>query len=40
MEALVKSLFYGLAVLVLVAGIGLLMAFPIMWCWNYAVVGI
>jgi hypothetical protein len=40
MEALLKILsgvLLGVGVIVVGAGISLLMAWPVMWCWNYAV---
>lgn len=43
MDGIVEMIVVVLAVIgvfVMAAGIGLLMAFPIMWCWNYAVVAI
>jgi len=40
MDKFIAGLALGLLLLVIAAGIGLLLAFPIMWCWNYAVVGI
>lgn len=40
MERLIKIFVIWLLFLVSAVGIGLLMAFPIMWCWNYAVVSV
>lgn len=38
MEKLVAIIVIFLGTICLIAGLGLLMAFPIKWCWNYAVV--
>jgi len=40
MDKFIAGLALGLLLLVIAAGIGLLLAFPMMWCWNYAVVAI
>lgn len=40
MDKLLIALFALVGIIVLAAVIGLAMAFPIMWCWNYAVVAI
>lgn len=34
----VGHLFIGLAVIAVIGGLSLLMAWPFMWLWNYAVV--
>lgn len=34
------AIFAIVGIIVLAAGIGLLLAFPIMWCWNYAVFAV
>jgi hypothetical protein len=35
----IAAVFFAvIGVIVVAAGIGLLLAFPIMWCWNYSVV--
>lgn len=40
MEKVFLGLAVGLGVIILAGGISLLLAWPIMWCWNYAVVSI
>jgi len=40
MEDFATAVFLVVGMIVVFAGIGLLLAFPIMWCWNYAVVAI
>lgn len=40
MEKVLLGVLLGLGVIVLAGGISLLLAWPIMWCWNYAVVSI
>lgn len=40
MSELIKVVFVVIGVMVTIAGLGLLLAWPIMWCWNYAVVSI
>jgi hypothetical protein len=40
MDKLLIALFALVGIIVLAAVIGLAMAFPIMWCWNYAIVSI
>lgn len=40
MAKLTALVFVALGFIVITAGVGLLMAFPIMWCWNYAVVAV
>lgn len=40
MEDFVTKIFVAIGVLVVLAAFGLLFAFPIKWCWNYAVVPI
>jgi len=40
MEKAVESILIVLGVIVLVGGVSILLAWPIMWCWNYAVVAI
>jgi len=40
MEEALSKLGLWVLVIALTAGLGLLSAFPIMWCWNYSVVPI
>ena len=40
MDKIVSTLLLGFGIICVAAIIGLLWAFPIMWCWNYAVVAI
>lgn len=40
MEKLILAILLGLGVIVAVAGISLALAWPVMWCWNYAVVAV
>ena len=40
MESMWWRFMAGVSVIAVSALFGLLMAFPIMWCWNYAVVHI
>jgi hypothetical protein len=35
---IIAVIFVAIGVIAVGAGIGLLMAFPVMWCWNYSVV--
>ena len=35
MEKLITVVFAIVGIIVVVAGIGLLLAFPVKWCWNY-----
>ena len=38
MDTFIKVGLMMIGLLVVAAGVGLLIAFPVMWCWNYAVV--
>lgn len=38
MDKFIGALVMGIGLVCIAAGLGLLMAFPIKWCWNYAVV--
>lgn len=38
MGEVTKLLFVLVGIILAGAGIGLLLAWPIMWCWNYAIV--
>jgi len=38
MESMWWRFLAGVGVMAMMAAFGLLMAFPIMWCWNFAVV--
>lgn len=38
MDKVILALLLGLGVIVVVALISLAIAWPVMWCWNYAVV--
>jgi len=38
MEKLIEVAVALIVVIVMIAMFGMLLAFPIMWCWNYAVV--
>ena len=38
MDKIIAAILAVIGVIVLAAAISLLMAFPISWCWNYAVV--
>lgn len=40
MEEIFKGLFMIVAVIIFAAMLSLLLAFPVMWCWNYVVVAI
>jgi hypothetical protein len=40
MEKIATDLFIGVFIVIFSAAFGLLLAFPIMWCWNYAVTAI
>lgn len=40
MDKILGTLIFYVGIIAIAAGIGLLMAFPVMWCWNYAVVAI
>lgn len=40
MEKIIGGIIIGLGVLVAVAGLSLLLAFPIMWGWNFVVPSI
>ena len=40
MEKVIARVLISLGALALIAGLSLLLAWPIMWCWNYAVVSI
>ena len=40
MLKLLESLVIIIGLVCLAAAIGLLMAFPVKWCWNYAVVAV
>ncbi len=35
MEKALLAVFAVMCVIILIAGFGLLLAFPIKWCWNY-----
>jgi len=35
MEKIIAVILMSIGAIVIVASIGLLFAFPIMWCWNY-----
>jgi len=35
-----RKFFFSVVLVVVTAAIGLLMAFPVMWCWNYALVAV
>jgi len=39
-ETITVAVLAVIGVIVVAAGIGLLVAFPIKWCWNFAVVAI
>jgi hypothetical protein len=39
-ETITTAVLAIIGIIVVAAGIGLLIAFPIKWCWNYAVVAI
>ena len=38
MEKIIVIVLMLTIALAICAGVGLLLAFPVMWCWNYAVV--
>jgi hypothetical protein len=40
MEKFMYALIMVVGMVCVAAGIGLLLAFPVMWCWNYAVVAV
>lgn len=40
MEEITKAIVFVVGVIFVAALLGLLISFPIMWCWNYAVVSI
>ena len=40
MDEFIKVVILAIGIVCMAACIGLLMAFPIKWCWNYAVVAI
>jgi len=40
MDKLIAALLLLVGGIAIAAGIGLLTAFPVMWCWNYAVVAV
>jgi hypothetical protein len=40
MNTLIEAALVVIGLLCVAAGVGLLMAFPVMWCWNYAVVSV
>jgi hypothetical protein len=40
MDKVLLSILLGLGIIVVVCLISLVMAWPVMWCWNYAVVAI
>lgn len=40
MEEILKAVFLFVATIIFVSMISLLIAFPVMWCWNYAIVAI
>jgi hypothetical protein len=40
MENVLTGIIVIVGVIAIAAGLGLLLAFPVMWCWNYAVVAI
>ena len=40
MEEIVKGIFLFVSMIIFVAMISLIVAFPVMWSWNYAVVAI
>ncbi len=35
MERILTGVFVAIGIIVMVAGLGFLLAFPIKWCWNY-----
>jgi hypothetical protein len=35
MENFIVAIFSIAGVVIVIAGLGLIIAFPIMWCWNY-----
>ena len=40
MGKIIAGIMIVIGALAVIAGLGLLLAFPIMWCWNYAIVAI
>jgi len=40
MDKIIDAILAVIGVIVLVASVSLLLAFPVMWCWNYAVVAV
>jgi hypothetical protein len=40
MNEIIEVFALGIAIIFFGAVLGILLAFPIMWCWNYAVVAI
>ena len=40
MDKIIAAILAVIGAIVLVASVSLLLAFPVMWCWNYAVVAV
>ena len=40
MDKIIAAIMAVIGAIVLVASVSLLLAFPVMWCWNYAVVAV